>query len=131
MSFAVNVHPCDGLSIGAGAIIAGNTRQLGRSARRTQPNVSIRWSSDTKPRLHPTADEWGRDSHDPFYPYGGSLLEIATDTAARIGADSARQLEEYYLGKLLPTTTADDLHHRSVLAWSRSPSSSAAGTRSP
>jgi len=41
-------------------------------------------------RLHTMAVEWARHSCDPSYLYGGSLLQAATDTAARIGADPAR-----------------------------------------
>ena len=41
-------------------------------------------------RLHNVAAEWARGSRDPSYLYSGSLLEAATGTAARIGADPAR-----------------------------------------
>lgn len=134
MPFAANVHPCDDLSIGAEAIIAENTKAPGpmrpQNAAERLDQVVERYQTPAAP----TADEWGLDSHDPFYPHGGSLLQLATDTAARIGAGSARHLEGYYLGRLLPTmtaTTAYDLHRRSVLTWLRSPSSSVADTRSP
>ncbi len=38
-------------------------------------------------RLHNVAAEWIRDAHDPSYLYSGTLLEAATETAARAGAD--------------------------------------------
>ena len=41
-------------------------------------------------RLRNVAAEWKRGSRDPSYLYGGSLLQAATETAARIGADPAR-----------------------------------------
>ena len=41
-------------------------------------------------RLHNVAAEWVRGSRDPSYLYSGNLLEAATETAARIGADPAR-----------------------------------------
>jgi hypothetical protein len=41
-------------------------------------------------RLHNVAAEWARHSRDPSYLYSGSLLQAAAETAARIGADPAR-----------------------------------------
>ena len=60
------------------------------------PLLRDTWLADThadrivRTRLHTTAAEWARHSRDPSYLYGGSLLQAATDTAARIGADPAR-----------------------------------------
>src|SRR6202043_609422 len=54
------------------------------------------WLADThtdrivRSRLHTTAAEWARQSRDRSYLYSGSLLQAATGTAARIGADPAR-----------------------------------------
>jgi hypothetical protein len=41
-------------------------------------------------RLHTAATEWTQDARDTSYLYTGSLLEAATDTAARAAADPAR-----------------------------------------
>src|SRR5207245_8020685 len=41
-------------------------------------------------RLHHPAAEWARHSRDRSYLYSGSLLQAATGTATRIGADPAR-----------------------------------------
>jgi WD40 repeat protein/transcriptional regulator with XRE-family HTH domain len=60
------------------------------------PLLRDTWLADThadriiRTRLHHNADEWARHSRDPSYLYTGSLLETATDTAARIGADPGR-----------------------------------------
>jgi len=60
------------------------------------PLLRDTWLADThadrivRTRLHRTAAEWARQSRDPSYLYGGSLLAAATGTAARIGADPAR-----------------------------------------
>jgi WD40 repeat protein len=54
------------------------------------------WLADThadrivRSRLHTTAAEWERHSHDPSYLYGGTLLQAAAGTAARIGANPTR-----------------------------------------
>ena len=54
------------------------------------------WLADTRAdriirtRLHNTAAEWTRHARDPSYLYSGTLLQAATETAARIGADPAR-----------------------------------------
>jgi transcriptional regulator with XRE-family HTH domain len=41
-------------------------------------------------RLHATAAEWAHHSRDRSYLYSGTLLQAATGTATRIGADPAR-----------------------------------------
>jgi WD40 repeat protein/transcriptional regulator with XRE-family HTH domain len=57
------------------------------------PLLRDTWLADThadrivRSRLHTTAAEWARRSRDPSYLYGGSLLQSAADTAARIAAD--------------------------------------------
>jgi hypothetical protein len=43
-------------------------------------------------RLGRTAAEWAGNDHDKSYLYSGSLLETATETAARVDADPARHL---------------------------------------
>jgi transcriptional regulator with XRE-family HTH domain len=59
------------------------------------PLLRDTWLADThadrivRTRLHSTAAEWTRRSRDPSYLYTGTLLQAATDTAARIGADPA------------------------------------------
>jgi WD40 repeat protein/transcriptional regulator with XRE-family HTH domain len=60
------------------------------------PLLRDTWLADThadrivRSRLHTTAAEWARHSRDRSYLYGGSLLQAATGTATRIGADPAR-----------------------------------------
>src|SRR5215470_13461979 len=60
------------------------------------PLLRDTWLADThadrivRTRLHHTAAEWAHQSRDASYLYGGSLLQAATDTAARIGADPGR-----------------------------------------
>jgi transcriptional regulator with XRE-family HTH domain len=60
------------------------------------PLLRDTWLADThadrivRSRLHTAAAEWARHSRDPSYLYAGTLLQAATDTAARIGADPAR-----------------------------------------
>ena len=60
------------------------------------PLLRDTWLAEThadrivRTRLHNVAAEWTCDSRDPSYLYSGSLLEAATGTAARIGADPAR-----------------------------------------
>jgi WD40 repeat protein len=60
------------------------------------PLLRDTWLAETRAdrivrtRLHDTAAEWTRNSRDPTYLYRGSLLEAATQTAARIEADPAR-----------------------------------------
>jgi hypothetical protein len=59
------------------------------------PLLRDTWLADThadrivRTRLHSTAAEWTRRARDPSYLYTGTLLQAATDTAARIGADPA------------------------------------------
>ena len=60
------------------------------------PLLRDTWLTEThadrivRTRLHNVAAEWARHSRDPSYLYSGSLLEAAAETAARIGADPAR-----------------------------------------
>ena len=60
------------------------------------PLLRDTWLADThadrivRSRLHNAAAESERNSRDPSYLYSGSLLEAATETAARIDADPAR-----------------------------------------
>ena len=60
------------------------------------PLLRDTWLAEThadrivRTRLHNVAAEWARGSRDPSYLYSGNLLEAATETAARIGADPAR-----------------------------------------
>ena len=77
--------------------LAAGTVELSHEVLLTAwPLLRDTWLADThadrivRTRLHTTAAEWARHSRDPSYLYGGSLLQAATDTAARIGADPAR-----------------------------------------
>ena len=77
--------------------LAAGTVELSHEALLTAwPLLRDTWLADThadrivRTRLHTTAAEWARHSRDPSYLYSGSLLQAATDTAARIGADPAR-----------------------------------------
>ena len=60
------------------------------------PLLRDTWLAEThadrivRTRLHNVAAEWTRGFRDPSYLYSGNLLEAATETAARIGADPAR-----------------------------------------
>ena len=60
------------------------------------PLLRDTWLTEThadrivRTRLHNVATEWTRHSRDSSYLYSGSLLHAAKDTAARIGADPAR-----------------------------------------
>jgi WD40 repeat protein len=60
------------------------------------PLLRDTWLTEThadrivRTRLHTTATDWTRHSRDPSYLYSGSLLQAATETATRIGADPAR-----------------------------------------
>ena len=60
------------------------------------PLLRDTWLAEThadrivRTRLHNTAADWARHDRDPSYLYSGSLLETATETAARIDADPAR-----------------------------------------
>ena len=77
--------------------LAAGTVELSHEALLTAwPLLRDTWLADThgdrivRSRLHTTAAEWARQSRDPSYLYSGSLLQAATDTATRIGADPAR-----------------------------------------
>jgi len=77
--------------------LAAGTVELSHEALLTAwPLLRDTWLANThadrivRSRLHTTAAEWARQSRDPSYLYSGSLLQAATDTAARIGADPAR-----------------------------------------
>src|SRR5215472_10470749 len=83
------------------------------------PLLRDTWLADThadrivRTRLHHTAAEWARHFRDPSYLYAGSLLQAATDTAARIAADTARypplgQTERAFLH------ASDRAHRRTV-----------------
>ena len=60
------------------------------------PLLRDTWLAEThadrivRTRLHNAAAEWARHSRDPSYLYRGTLLQAAAETAARIGADPAR-----------------------------------------
>ena len=60
------------------------------------PLLRDTWLAEThadrivRTRLHNVAREWTRDSRDPSYLYSGTLLEAATDTAARADVDPVR-----------------------------------------
>ena len=77
--------------------LAAGTVELSHEALLTAwPLLRDTWLADThadrivRSRLHTTATEWARQSRDPSYLYSGSLLQAATGTATRIGADPAR-----------------------------------------
>src|SRR5271165_173763 len=77
--------------------LAVGTVELSHEALLTAwPLLRDTWLADThadrivRSRLHATAAEWDRHSRDPSYLYGGSLLQAATGTATRTGADPAR-----------------------------------------
>ena len=77
--------------------LAAGTVELSHEALLTAwPLLRDTWLADThadrivRSRLHTTAAEWARQSRDRSYLYSGSLLQAATDTATRIGADPAR-----------------------------------------
>ena len=78
--------------------LAAGTVELSHEAVLTAwPLLRDTWLADShadrivRSRLHATAAEWARQSRDPSYLYGGTLLQAATGTATRIGADPARQ----------------------------------------
>jgi WD40 repeat protein len=60
------------------------------------PLLRDTWLTEThadrivRSRLHNVAADWIRQSRDPSYLYRGTLLQAAAETAARIGADPAR-----------------------------------------
>jgi hypothetical protein len=77
--------------------LAAGTVELSHEAVLTAwPLVRDTWLADNhadrivRTRLHATAAEWARQSRDPSYLYGGTLLQAAAGTATRIGADPAR-----------------------------------------
>ena len=77
--------------------LAAGTVEISHEALLTAwPLLHDTWLAETRAdrivrtRLHSTAAEWARNSRDPTYLYRGSLLEAATDTAARIEADPVR-----------------------------------------
>jgi hypothetical protein len=77
--------------------LAAGTVELSHEALLTAwPLLRDSWLADThadrivRSRLHTIAADWERQSRDPSYLYSGSLLQAATDTAARTGADPAR-----------------------------------------
>ena len=77
--------------------LAAGTVEISHEALLTAwPLLRDTWLADThadriaRTRLHTTAAEWARHSGDPSYLYSGSLLQAATGTATRIGADPAR-----------------------------------------
>src|SRR5207247_5234262 len=77
--------------------LAADTVEISHEALLTAwPLLHDTWLAEThadrivRTRLHNVAAEWARDSRDPSYLYSGNLLETATGTAIRIGADPAR-----------------------------------------
>ena len=77
--------------------LAAGTVELSHEVLLTAwPLLRDTWLADThadrivRTRLHHTAADWEHHSRDPSYLYAGSLLQTATDTATRIGADPAR-----------------------------------------
>jgi WD40 repeat protein/transcriptional regulator with XRE-family HTH domain len=90
--------------------LAANTVELSHEVLLTAwPLLRDTWLADThadrivRTRLHATAADWARHARDPSYLYTGTLLQAATDTAARIGANPARHLP-------LSQTERDFLH---------------------
>jgi transcriptional regulator with XRE-family HTH domain len=77
--------------------LAAGTVEISHEALLTAwPLLRDTWLADThadrivRTRLHTTAADWQRSSRDPSYLYTGTLLQAATETAARIDADPAR-----------------------------------------
>ena len=77
--------------------LAADTVELSHEVLLTAwPLLRDTWLAEThadrivRTRLHNAATEWTRDARDPSYLYSGTLLEAATDTAARAGADPVR-----------------------------------------
>ena len=77
--------------------LAAGTVEISHEALLTAwPLLRDTWLADTRAdravrtRLHTTAADWAGHARDPSYLYGGSLLQAANETAARIGADPAR-----------------------------------------
>jgi len=99
--------------------LAAGTVELSHEVLLTAwPLLHDTWLTDTRAdrivrtRLSTTAAEWAQHSRDPSYLYGGSLLQAATDTTSRIGADPARhplsQTETDFLH------ASDRAYHRTV-----------------
>jgi WD40 repeat protein len=61
------------------------------------PLLRDTWLAETRAdravrsRLDTAADEWIRHNEDPSYLYGGSRLDLATETVSRLDADSIRR----------------------------------------
>jgi transcriptional regulator with XRE-family HTH domain len=100
--------------------LAAGTVELSHEVLLTAwPLLRDTWLADTRAdrivrtRLHHTADEWAHHSRDPSYLYGGTLLQAATDTADRIGADPGRHppLSQTETGFL---HASDRAHRRTV-----------------
>jgi hypothetical protein len=79
-------------------ILAAGTVEISHEILLTAwPLLRDVWLAEThadrivRTRLDNVAAEWTRNSRDPTYLYTGSLLESATQTAARISADPAPQ----------------------------------------
>jgi transcriptional regulator with XRE-family HTH domain len=77
--------------------LAAGTVEISHEALLTAwPLLRDTWLADThadrivRTRLHNTAADWDRSSRDPSYLYTGTILQAATETAARIDADPAR-----------------------------------------
>src|SRR5262245_7144512 len=77
--------------------LAAGTVEISHEALLTAwPLLRDTWLADThadrivRTRLHTTAADWARHAPDRSYLYTGSLLAVATGTAARAGADPAR-----------------------------------------
>ena len=78
-------------------ILAAGTVEISHEVLLTAwPLLRDTWLAEThadrlvRTRLGNTAADWARHDRDPSYLYSGSLLETATETAARIDADPAR-----------------------------------------
>jgi transcriptional regulator with XRE-family HTH domain len=77
--------------------LAAGTVEISHEALLTAwPLLRDTWLADShadrivRTRLHNTAADWERSSRDPSYLYTGTLLQAATEIAARIDADPAR-----------------------------------------
>jgi transcriptional regulator with XRE-family HTH domain len=77
--------------------LAADTVELSHEVLLTAwPLLRDTWLADThadrivRTRLQHTAAEWDHHARDPSYLYTGTLLQAATGTAARIGADPIR-----------------------------------------
>ena len=87
------------------------------------PLLRDTWLTEThtdriiRTRLHATAAEWARQGRDPSYLYAGSLLQAATETAARIDAEPGRALPLSHAERDF-LRTSDRARRRSV-RWRR------------